>query len=109
MIAFPYLYSIMMSFDLFWQEGYQDPDSQPMAIPHGFRMGDSGSMGFAWVRVNPFKSHLGPIRASPLLIHGEVIHGSVILTLYGPMDDPCKTHMGFTWVSDGREALFYFC
>ncbi len=48
------------------------PDSEPIVIPHGFYMGHSGSMGFAWVQVNPFKSHLGPIRARPLLTHGEV-------------------------------------
>ncbi len=51
------------------------PDSEPIVIPHGIRMGHSGSMGFAWVRVkptlgsewaqwvNPSESRTGPGRA----------------------------------------------
>ena len=42
-------------------------------------MGYSGSLGFAWVQVNPFKSLLSPTWASPLF--GAKTHGQPMMGL----------------------------
>ena len=68
-------------------------------------MGYSASMGFAWVRDNPFKFHLGPIRANPLLTHGEVKRTMPIVThgklIWDFNEVNCLTHPKPMWIPGG--------
>ncbi len=72
------------------------PDSEPIIIPHGFRMGHSGSMGYAWVRM---KKPLWVLSGHNGLTHLKPERDPVGLAIWVWLGSSHNLWMGVGWLA----------